>query len=103
MAYFRKRAAEIIKRSTMLHPETLGATEIRLNAMILLKRSILEAPDFIVCQMCTEPFDKLGGITTTQGYFCYSCVQRIHHISDQTAALRHQPKEQILSDIDSTP
>lgn len=102
MSYFRKRAQEIIKRSTMPHPETLGQTEARLNAMILLKRSMLEAPNFIVCQLCAAQFTSLGGITTTQGYFCYLCVKRIHIISDETAALRARPVADILSDIDLT-
>lgn len=103
MSYFRKRANEIIKRSTMKNPETLGEAEIRLNAMILLKRSIVEAPNFIVCQLCADEYTYSGGITTTEGYFCYSCVKRIHLVAYQTDALRHLPKEQILNDIDETP
>lgn len=102
MSYFRKRAKEIIRRSTMSHPENLGEAEQRLNAMILLKRSIVEAPKFIVCQLCAAEYDTWGGITTTQGYFCYSCVKRIHVIADQTVALRERPKADILSDIDAT-
>lgn len=100
--YFEKRAALILKRSTMPHPENVGQAEERLSAMILFKRMIVEAPNFIVCRYCTAPFDRLGGITTTEGYFCYDCVKILHKISDQTAALRERPKQAILSDIDQT-
>jgi DNA-directed RNA polymerase subunit RPC12/RpoP len=54
------------------------------------------------CELCGFKFNCLGGITTTEGYFCYDCVKRIHKIADQTAALRSRGKADILADIDST-
>ena len=53
------------------------------------------------CQLCGLKYNCLGGITTTFGYFCYDCVQKIHKIADQTAALRQNPRWK--EDIDNTP
>lgn len=53
------------------------------------------------CELCGLKYNCLGGITTTEGYFCYDCVQRIHKIADQTKALRTNPDWMI--EIDMTP
>lgn len=102
--YFEKRAALMIKRAGCRTPETLGEAESSLQAMVFIRRSIVEGESIhdIACQMCRVPFHILGGITTSQGYICYGCVKKIHIISDNTTALRERPKADILSDIDQT-
>lgn len=101
MSYFIKRATLMVKRVKGM-PTTWGEAEARLSAYILLIRMRIY-PLMIVCSLCTREFDKLGGITTTEGYFCYVCVKRLHKIADETAALRERPKADILQDIDQTP
>jgi hypothetical protein len=56
-----------------------------------------------VCQTCEAPNLPFTGIQTSLGFVCYNCVRWIHAVADQTAALRDQRKENILSEIDETP
>ncbi len=103
--YFVKRARLLIVRASCRTPETLGQAEEALQAMILIRRCIVDGEPIKSkeCLLCHNDFDTLGGITTTEGYACYGCVARIQKISDQAAALRERPQQDILSDIDGTP